>query len=257
MTPSTMAHNKKRIIQNSIAALLAVAVWQLAALLLRGNILIASPIDVIKVLPGMWTDKEFYVSVWYSLSRIAGGFLLGAFCGCLLSGVSARYKWFEILLSPYMAMVKSVPVASFVIIALMWLTSSTLSIFISFLIVLPVIYSNMLKGLQSTDVKLLQMANAFDVPLRKRFIYIYLPQIKPYLLSSCSIAAGLAWKSGIAAEIIGIPDGSIGEALYYSKVYFNTPELFAWTLTIVILSITFEKLFSLILKLIFKEAEKL
>lgn len=185
------------------------------------------------------------------------GFLLGTSVGCLLAALASRFAVAEVLLMPYMAAVKSVPVASFVIIALIWLSSSQLSVFITFLIVLPVIYSNILKGLQSTDRKMLEMADAFGVPVIRRLIYIRLPQIKPYLMSASSVAMGLAWKSGVAAEIICIPDGSIGESLYFAKVYLNTPELFAWTLTIVILSVGFEKLFCLLLKLFFREVERL
>ena len=191
------------------------------------------------------------------MSRIIEGFLLGTSVGCLLAALASRFAVAEVLLMPYMAAVKSVPVASFVIIALIWLSSSQLSVFITFLIVLPVIYSNILKGLQSTDRKMLEMADAFGVPVIRRLIYIRLPQIKPYLMSASSVAMGLAWKSGVAAEIIGIPDGSIGESLYFAKVYLNTPELFAWTLTIVILSVGFEKLFCLLLKLFFREVERL
>ena len=257
MTHSTMSSNKKRIIRNIGATLLALTVWELAALLLRRNILVASPVDVLKVLPSLWSSGDFYASVWFSMSRIIGGFLLGTSVGCLLAALSSRFAVAEVLLMPYMAAVKSVPVASFVIIALIWLSSSQLSVFITFLIVLPVIYSNILKGLQSTDRKMLEMADAFGVPVIRRLIYIRLPQIKPYLMSASSVAMGLAWKSGVAAEIIGIPDGSIGESLYFAKVYLNTPELFAWTLTIVILSVGFEKLFCLLLKLFFREVERL
>lgn len=249
--------NKKRIYQNIASALLAVIVWQLAALMLGENMLFASPADVLMKLPSLWLSRPFWSSVWFSLSRIGMGFLLGAFLGCILAGVSLAFKWIEVILRPYVAMIKSVPVASFVILALIWLTSSSLPILISFLIVFPVIYSNVLKGLQSTDKKMLEMADVFGISLWKRVIYIYIPQIKPYIISASSIAIGLAWKSGVAAEIIGIPTGSVGEALYYSKVYLNVPELFAWTLSIVLLSITCEKLFVLLLKFVFGKAEKL
>ncbi len=247
----------KSFFHKLIAGFAAVVLWQILAMTLGENMLIASPIDVIKELPSMLSESGFYLSVLYSVARICGGFLLGVTAGCLLAWASASSKWCEILLSPYMATVKSVPVASFVIIALLWLTSSSLSVFISFLIVLPVIYSNMLKALQSTDTKMLQMADTFRLSFSKRFIYIYLPQIKPYLISACSVASGLAWKSGIAAEIIGIPTGSMGESLYYAKVYLDTPRLFAITLAIVVVSTGFERLFSVFLKFVFKEAEKL
>ena len=249
--------NKKRIYQNIASALLAVIVWQLAALALNESILLASPIDVLTKLPSLWISKNFWSSVWFSLSRIGLGFIMGMLSGVIFAGIAYTSEWFEIILRPYIAVIKSVPVASFVILALLWLTSSTLPVLIAFLIVFPVIYANILKGLQSTDKKMLEMAKVFRLSFWKKIIYIFLPQIKPYIISASGIAIGLAWKSGVAAEIIGIPGGSIGEALYYSKVYLDVPELFAWTLTVVLLSIACEKLFTLLLKFLFKKAEKL
>ena len=156
-----------------------------------------------------------------------------------------------------MATIKSIPVASFIIIALIWLTSSQLSIVIVFLIVLPVIYTNILNGIKNIDGKILETATIFRLSWKKRLLYIWLPQIKPFIFSASSISMGLAWKSGVAAEIIGIPSGSIGEELYYSKVYLNTTDLFTWTVIIIILSVGFEKIFSLLLKFIFKGIERL
>lgn len=110
--------------------------------------------------------------------------------------------------------------------------------------VLPVVYSNVLQGIKTTDMKLLEMAKVFRVTPVKKALYIYLPHLKPYILSACSVSLGLSWKAGIAAEVIGIPTGSIGEKLYQAKVYLSTPDLFAWTVVIIVISILFEKLFT-------------
>ena len=142
-----------------------------------------------------------------------------------------------------MITVKSIPVASFVILALIWLTASKLAAFVSFLMVLPVVYTNVLTGIRSADVKLLEMAYVFRVPFFRRISRVWLPQLRAQIISACRIALGLAWKSGVAAELIGYPSGSIGEQLYYAKVYFNTVDLFAWTAFIVLFSLAFEKLF--------------
>ena len=46
--------------------------------------------------------------------------------------------------------------------------------------VLPIIYTNLLQGIKSTDPKMLEMAGVFRVGWLKRLKYIYLPQIKPF-----------------------------------------------------------------------------
>ena len=149
-------------------------------------------------------------------------------------------------MDPLVRIVRATPVASIVILALVWVSSRNLSALISALMVFPIVYTNVLKGIDETPKELIEMADAYHIRLMKRLRYIYIPSVLPYFLSSLSIALGLAWKSGIAAEVIGLPDGSIGERVYEAKIYLSTPDLFAWTVTIVILAFLFERLFLLL-----------
>ena len=113
--------------------------------------------------------------------------------------------------------------------------------------VLPIVYTNVLNGMKSAPPALLEMTSLFGVSSPRRLLLVYLPALRPYLLSGCGVAIGLAWKAGVAAEIIGIPDGSIGEKFYFAKVYFATGDLFAWTAAVVCISVLFEKLFLFLL----------
>ena len=101
---------------------------------------------------------------------------------------------------------------------------------------------------EDDSVDVMMMARVFRIPAARRIRYVYLPQVIPYFRSACGSALGLCWKSGIAAEVIGMPDGSIGEQLQQAKIYLNTPDLFAWTLVIVLVSLVFEKVFLALLK---------
>ena len=140
--------------------------------------------------------------------------------------------------------VKAVPVASFIILVLIWVPSRNLSVVISFLMVFPILYTNVLDGILSTDtLSFSRWHDVFATSPRSRIRYIYVSQVLPFFRTGCSIGLGLCWKAGVAAEVIGIPDGSIGEKLYNAKVYLNTPDLFAWTVVIVLISLLFEKLF--------------
>jgi NitT/TauT family transport system permease protein len=108
---------------------------------------------------------------------------------------------------------------------------------------------NTIAGFENTDSKLLEMASVFHISCGKKLFYIYRPAVLPYLISGCRVALGMSWKSGIAAEVIGVPVHSIGEKLYMSKIYLSTADLFAWTLVIIIISALFEKLFLYLLYL--------
>ena len=155
-----------------------------------------------------------------------------------------------------MITVKTVPVASFVVICLIWLSAQNLSVFISFLIVLPVVYGNVLEGIKSEDRKMIEVGRVFNMPLLKRILYIHMPQLKPFMLSACATSLGMSWKAGVAAEIIGTPDGSIGKQLYYAKIYLDTDDLLCWTVIIVIISVVFEKLFMLLVRRSYARLER-
>ncbi|HHT76990.1 MAG TPA: ABC transporter permease subunit [Clostridiaceae bacterium] len=251
---STTARN--RLFEKLIAVVAALAVWQVAAMLVDQSIILVTPVRVLEKLFILVQTADFWSTVLYSLIRMSLGFFAALIAGVLLAFFASRFRPIEILLWPYMAAVKSTPVASFVILCLLWLGAARLSVFISFLMVLPVIYTNVLQGIKSTDKKLLEMAFVFRMPIRRRLFFIYLPGVKNYFLSAAGVAIGFAWKAGIAAEVIGIPKGSIGERLYEAKIYLNSAELFAWTLVIVVISVVFEKLFLTAVKRVYERMEK-
>jgi NitT/TauT family transport system permease protein len=238
------------------AAALAILLWQGLAMLLAQKLLLVSPVDVALRLTELVVTADFWGAVAFSLLRITLGFTLALIAGVILAVIAGNVRVVEILLWPYMAAVKATPVASFVILSLIWLGSRGLSVFIAFLMALPIIYTNVLHGIRGTDPKLLEMAKVFGIGRARRLFYIHIPHLKPYLLSACGVAIGLAWKAGVAAEVIGIPTGSIGERLYEAKVYFSSADLFAWTAVVVLLSILFEKLFVRLIKLAYIRMEK-
>lgn len=230
------------------AVLFWLIVWQLFSVWIDSDILLVSPITVLLRLGQLACTKAFWKTIFFTLSRIASGFLLAVLAGSVLAGLSSRYRCVFELIAPLMLTVKSVPVASFIILALIWFSSRNLSILISFLMVLPIIYTNVLSGIRSVDRALLEMAEVFRIPRLRVVRFIYLPQIMPFFYSACSVSLGLAWKAGVAAEVIGIPKGSVGEQMQQAKVYLDTPDLFAWTLVVVVLSLVFEKIMLALVK---------
>lgn len=238
----------RRHIFTAGAVLFWLLIWQILSMKIQTKILFASPFSVFEALLHLIRTEEFWKSVAFSCLRMAAGFLLSFAVGGLLAVFSAFCNFFRELLAPLMNLIKAIPVASFVILALLWISSKNLSVLISFLMVLPVIYFNVLQGIQNTDNKLLQMAEVFRMKKIRRFRYIYLPSVLPYLVTACSVGLGFCWKSGVAAEVIGIPADSIGRRLYEAKLYLMTEELFAWTFVIVSISLIFEKIVMLAIR---------
>lgn len=254
-TRSTMGPKRKEALEKAGAIIFALAIWQAAAVAVNTRILLVGPIDVLLRLCTIWQMENFWGSIWFTFYHIVSGFLLGLAVGVLLAALSARYHAAETLLWPFMITIKSVPVASFIVICLIWLSAKNVSVFISFLIVMPVVYGNMLSGIRAMDKNLLEMTAVFRMPGLRRLKYVYLPELKPFIMSACSTALGMSWKAGVAAEIIGTPDGSIGKQLYYAKVWVDTDDLLCWTVIIVICSVAFEKLFMAMIKGMYRRLE--
>ncbi|MBR2572430.1 MAG: ABC transporter permease subunit [Clostridia bacterium] len=227
--------------EDLLCALFWLCVWQAASMLVGQEILLASPAATARALLRLLRQASFYRSVLNSFGRILLGFVLGLSSGVLLAVLSLYSRGLRALLRLPMQAVKAAPVASFIILALVWFSSRHISVFISYLMVLPAIYLNTLSGLSAADPKLLEMAKVFSVSPGRVLRQIRLPAAVPHLLTACHLSLGLCWKAGIAAEVIGQPDRSIGDALFRSKLFLLTDELFAWTLIIVILSVVFEK----------------
>ncbi len=247
---------KKRVI-SLLCVFFWLVVWQAGAMALNQRILLVTPVDAAVKLIELIPSADFWKSVMFSAGRILSGFALGLTVGTGLAVFSGRYVFLRKLLSPFISVLKAVPVASFTILALIWVSSKNLSVLVTFLICVPIVYINMLEGIDSLDPKLKEMSTVFGIPPMRRFVGIYLSQLLPYFRSAAGLAIGLCWKSGAAAEVIGIPDGSIGEKLYQAKIYLETADLFAWTAVIIFVSWLCEKAFMSVIKLLVKRVEKM
>ena len=235
--------NLKQKLKKPAIVLVWLFLWQIASVWLGHELLLVSPLRTAETLLGLMQHADYWMSIGMSLYRIMLGFALAFVFGTILAFLAWKFHVVHNFWAPMISVMKATPVASFIILALVWLSSKSLAMFISALMVFPPVYLNVLEGIRQTDKKLLEMAKVFRVPLWRQVRGIYLPQVLPYFRTAVSLALGLCWKAGIAAEVIGLPTGSLGEHLYNAKVYYMTPDLFAWTAVIVMVSAVFERAF--------------
>ena len=220
-----------------LALVVWVIVWQLAAMTLgHGGLFLATPLQTLQALGLLLPTPAFWQRIAFSALRIVAGFVLAVVGGLALGAAGARWRTVRVLVDPVMQLIRAMPVASFVILALLWVSGSNLSVVVSFTHVLPVVYAGVVAGIADTDLQLLEMARVYRLSWTARLRYIWLPGIFPSFCESCIAAMGMCWKSGVSAEVIGLPDHSVGDALYRAKITLSTPDVFAWTLVIVLLS---------------------
>ena len=235
--------NGKAVVKKIILPVVAwLIIWQLVAMAVHNHVLLAGPVDTVNALIRLAGEKEFWDSVLGTTLNILLGFFIGTVLGIGFAMLAYFREPVGDFLKPLVLALKSIPVASFVILLLIWFGNRNIAIAICALVVFPILYLNTLEGLGGTDVKMLEMAKIYRVPVWSEIRYIFLPQLHPFLRGALKLAIGMSFKSGIAAEVIGQPLHTIGNGLYQAKIFLETGELFAWTIVVVVISFICEKI---------------
>ncbi len=232
--------NKRKALQTALIALIYLSVWEAVSLLVGKELLLPSPLSTLSRLAVLLTQGETWLYAGLTLLRIMAGYVIGVLLGVLLAVLTARSAFAEALLSPLRAIVKASPVTSFILLALLWLSSDMVPLVISVLMVVPMVWTATAEAILQTNSRLIEMGKLFGLSRWKIVKKIYVPSVLPQFLAACTTSLGFAWKSGVAAEIIALPKQSIGYMLYQSKLRIETADLFAWTLMIVALSMLLE-----------------
>lgn len=239
----------RKLLHILLPPLFWLAVWQGAAWLVelsvegRGNeLLLPYPVSVFRAMIRLCGEASFWMTVAASLGRILTGMVAGVAVGALLAVMTSVSSWCDRLLSPAIRVIRATPVASFILLVLLWTGRNSVPIIIAGLMVLPVVWENLARGIRATDPQLLEMAKAYRFSPFKTAKLIYLPSLRPYFSAAVTTAMGLAWKSGAAAEVLCLPKLAIGTQIYNSKLYLEIQDLFAWTVVVVALSLILEKM---------------
>ena len=225
-----------------LSALFWLAVWWLASLAVGKSLLIPAPPEVVRRLGELVVTAAFWRYTALTLLRITLGLLIGIAAGVITAVLTSRSALLSALLAPAVRIVRATPVASFIILVLLWVANGRVPAVISALVVLPIIWENTCAGLKSVDASLLEFAHAYRLTRMDTLRHVVLPAMLPQLSAAVCTSIGLAWKSGVAAEVLCLPKAAIGTQVYFSKLYLDTPALFAWTIVVVLLSMTVERL---------------
>lgn len=223
-------------------------VWQAAAMAMGNFLLLPTPLQVLRRLWQLMAEAAFWQITVVSIGRILLGVVLGIGLGVMLAVLTSVNSWAHLLIAPAMTAMQAVPVASFAILVLIWLERDLVPVLICVMMVLPVIWNNVGTGIRMTDPQLLEMAKVYRLPRLRVLRQIRIPSVMPYFRAACINALGLGWKAGIAAEVLTVPKQSVGRMISESKLYLMTEDLFAWTLTVVVLSLLLQKLMLHLLK---------
>ena len=236
----------KKIIKYGLVTLAWLLLWQIAAQLVNESLLLPGPISVGARICELCATLDFYKAIATSLARVVAGIFIGVVIGALAGLLTALSSVARAFFSPALAIIKATPVASFIFLIVLWISREVAPIIISAMVVTPIVWSNVEAGIVNADLSLLEMAKAYRMSRWATIRYIYLPNVYPYLFASMRASVGMAWKAGIAAEVLLFPILSIGRMISDANTLLETTDLFAWTVVVILLSVIIEKLMVLL-----------
>jgi NitT/TauT family transport system permease protein len=236
---TSTTRNRLYVLASILALML---VWKLLAVFWNQELILPSPERTMLQLWQVLNSEHFWPAVSATVGRGLLGFVISCLVGVVLgvaAGFSAPVYW---LLQPWVAVVRTTPVMSVVILAIIWFRTDMVPIFVTFLMIFPIIYGNVVAGIKNVDPLLLEMARMYRVRSQRIIGELYLPSILPYLLAGASSGMGLTWKVIIAAEILSQPLYAIGTNLMIAKIDLETAQVMAWTVVVIVISFIFEYL---------------
>jgi len=239
-----------RWILTALSLVFWIGVWWLGALYVNKPWVLPTPVEVGSAMWVLLNDSSFLRACVSSLGNMFGGWIWGVLAGGLLAVVTYRLPLMEILFSPLLTVVRATPVASFIMLLWVFFVKETVPSVAVSLIVFPIVYANVYKGLCETDPKLLQVGRIHRFGAWRMAKYVYIPSAMPYFLSSLLTSLGLGWKAGVAAEVLCTPDGTVGRYMFLYKRDILTAELFACTACIILICFLLEKLLAGAVKLL-------
>ncbi len=250
----------KKACKYSLIALFWVGIWYLSVLIysaindmdLSYNPLFPYPHDVISSLFRLFGTSTYYIATLSTIARILASIIIAVILGTLCAFACAKIKILYSFMQPLLSTIRSVPVTVFVFILYLLIFDFT-SMFITILMVFPIIFANVYEGISNIDKDLHEVCQVYSIPLKKRIKVLYAPTIMPYFVSALTSSVGLAWKAGVAAEALCPPDNSMGLSISLAKQNFDNEELFAWALTLIIINSIFELVFKKLVKIAFKK----
>lgn len=249
MTTSIIKNKTFRAVLIRLGALLFwLAVWETAALLIGKSLLLPTPVETGKRLVSLASTGTFWEASFASLGRILLGSAIGILLGTIPAVLAAVLPPLGTLLSAPITVIRATPVASFILLVMFLAKTSSVPVVISALMVIPIVWSSVRTGISKIDPSLSEAAKLYRLSPLKRLRLFYIPGVLPYFTSAVVTALGLAWKAGIAAEVISLPKVAIGRYLYQSKLYLETADLFAWTAVVILFSVCIEALLKALLR---------
>lgn len=231
---------QSKLIPTLLSILFLGVVWQLIALQIGYPAIFPSLVDLLKETGRLLISQDFFIEIIFTILRGITGIIFAFILAFLLATAAAFSSFWKAFLQPLIVVSRSIPVISLVLIALLWFSPTQLPVFIALVTMFPILYQNILTGLEQTDKRYLEMSTVFGKSKSNQYFNIYLPSAKTVIYDGIKTAMGFGWRAIIIGEVLAQPIHGIGTSMKQAQAYINVSELIAWTVIAVGISYIFE-----------------
>jgi len=218
------------------------AIWKMLALHFDSDFIVPHPEDTFVTVVKLIVSKGFIKVAGTTIIRGVAGFIVSAFLGIGFGIIAGTSPGFNAFINPVLVTIRSTPVISLILLALIWFRSGMVPVFIAMLTMFPFICTNVIDGIKSVDQGLIEMARFYKVGRQKIISEVYLPAIMPFIISGASSAMGIGWRAIIIGEVLSQPRYGIGTTMQSAQTFLNVDVVIAWTIIAVLISYVFEKI---------------
>jgi len=225
--------------QRVLLVAVMVGVWWLSSLSVPHYIL-PGPTRVWEALQIITGNGDLWGNLGITFWRVAVGFVFATLVGLPFGIVLGANRRAGDFFEPVIPVLNTVSSAIWAIFAIIWFgISNATTIFVVFMTAMPLIITNVWQGTRTVNADFIELAQVLRMPDWKVMTKIYLPTILPYFFSGARLAFGFGWRVSLVAETIGSSSG-VGYRLRQAADLIRTDQVFAWTLTLVIMMATIE-----------------
>lgn len=243
---------KNSITKNKIITIASIifliCLWSTGSLILDSELILPSPAKTFISVYEIFIQPDFLGVIGATILRGLIGFIISFFLALVLGIMAGLNSAFHAFLNPILVTIRSTPVISLILLALIWFDVNQVPVFIALLTMFPFICVNIIDGIRNVEGDLIEMAKVYKVNSKSIVKDIYLPAISPFIFSGASSAMGFGWRAIIIGEVLSQPKYGIGTFMQNAQTYLLVDKVIGWTIIAIMLSYIFENIIRIIEK---------
>jgi ABC-type nitrate/sulfonate/bicarbonate transport system permease component len=211
-------HKLANALWGAVGILSFLAIWEAAS---RSGLInqaaLPAPSTAIAVTLRTVAPVDLLDDALISLQRIVLGFAIGATLGVAVGIASSWVRWFGVVVSPFVELLRPIPPLAWIPMAIIWFgLGEPPKVFVIILGAFFPVVTNSYQGMMAIDPMLFRAAQTMGVRGIRLLLQVALPAAMPDIATGLRIGWGLSFGTLVAAELIAA-DSGLGYLIMHAR----------------------------------------